>query len=62
MEQDSAMAHVAFGEFLHKRGNIPMAIVHLRAAYKINPLEPGAAKMLTSLGEPLLRTTSPLEP
>ncbi len=62
MERDSAAAHAALGEFLHRRGNREMAIKHLKTAYKLNPVEPGVARLLTSLGEALPRTTAPFEP
>ncbi len=62
MERENPMAHAAIGQFLHRRGNRPMAVSHLKTAYKLNPLQPGVARLLTELGEPLPRTTPPLEP
>ncbi|MEE9296774.1 MAG: tetratricopeptide repeat protein [Phycisphaerae bacterium] len=61
MERDNAMAHAALGQFLHRRGNREMALVHLKTAYKLNPLEPDVAGLLTNLGQPLPRTTRRLE-
>ncbi len=62
MERDNAMAHAELGRFLNRHGNDRMAIVHLRTAYTLNPLEPGISKMLTDLGEPLPRTVQSSTP
>lgn len=62
MEPDNAGAHAAFGRFLRRIGKQEAALTHLKRAYKINPLEPGVAEMLTDQGVALPRTTEPLQP
>jgi len=62
IEPDNPKAHASFGRFLLRLGDRKAAVDHLNRAYELNPLESGVAESLTDLGQPLPRTTAPLEP
>ncbi len=62
MEPENAAAHASFGQFLHRIGRKNEAIMHLEQAYRLDPLQPGVAELLTAEGVPLPRTTEPLRP
>ena len=57
-----ALAHAAFGKFLHRIGRKNEAILHLEQAYRLDPLQPGVARLLAAEGVPLPRTTPPSKP
>ena len=62
MEPENALAHAEFGKFLHRIGRKNEAILHLEQAYRLDPLQPGVARLLAAEGVPLPRTTPPSRP
>ncbi len=62
IEPNNPTAHASYGRFLLRLGDRKAAVEHLKRAYELNPLESGVAESLANLGEPLPRTTAPLQP